>query len=1206
MRTENDFINELKVTLAALFPSTTRMSKQDLSSLGTIELCLHFLATFLPHESVTAVPSLMLGYHKVIAFEPSPAFVRSMAALRHLCGRYSSVSTWNDACREYSAYLEPMRCYDIRDGKVFRRSAASADLLNLYSKYLIEPVSWVKRPLKSADPGVGRVKVERGRALLSYKIPSVPATQQLVSEHTLRERKERIPLHVDLDEMKVVASEIDKRENAPDWPLSLPQLDLRRRLDKTLRLEELEAGFFKNGVMTLNGANHLVGMLSSGKSTLVMGILFALTKGKANARIAVLVTDTIQGATLASRLNQHGVKATVVSSLYNRERHLNSIHWQQGRSTTGWSLSSLGDVSRDFSVACPLDGLQSADIPVIRGDSDRPGAPRFKEKQCHHIYQKAAKYSDDTDDVEGSVIANPNELTDEGKGKSCPLWAVCSSQSQQRDAVDAQVIIMTTQAFVHMSPDKWTLREHITMPELLQYAVDLVIVDEVDAVQKSLDDAFAPRSPIMGDDRTVYLPSILSRISETIRERSGLQFRKATNTRWQNNFHNFFRLVGSLYSLIQNEQVTLARHYKDTPFTAGSILYELWRTKTKDLRLAESVLNSEFNQVIRVASSIPHYTDLNGPGADANDVTEKPVFEDKRFQKATEELQALARQVLVTDYYTALENAVEKALPGALEPFCNLTKQELAAASDVQAVGHIDAKAKLHFNAAAILLAVIAEMALFHYNWLIKAQPAVAEDFGIGDAEVLTQANNLLKHYRSIIPSNPAGSIFGFLYDEPALDRAHAFGGKLTVINHLGVGRYLLTHLHDLLAAEGQVGPHVLMLSGTSWAGGDNAFMPGPRPDKPIDAASPTYDVQVKVKGVLLQPDVELEAIKNSIFALEEVRDQHGEQIVISGAGEKNRRANLAFIARRFATKRGAHNTFDARWEKLKKAWGSENMENRRRSLLIVNSYADAAAVADTLVEALRANGYMDWKVFCLVRDRGDDADVNRSDGPLLAERLPRSLVEKFGEQPENSILVAPMAVVSRGHNILNSASKAAISAIYFLHRPHPRPDDLGPIIGRLNRFAMSRFDKGMKENPGDTLAVRARRMRNVATDIVRYGLGSRGGYQSLNSEHKAQFAWDMLTPLWQTIGRGIRGGCPVYIGFVDKKFAPMSFEYQNDGDPKDSGASSALVQAIIQLDAAINRTRVDVNSNKVAKLLYEPFFNALKGTEGLQYASGR
>ena len=67
------------------------------------------------------------------------------------------------------------------------------------------------------------------------------------------------------------------------------------------------------------------------------------------------------------------------------------------------------------------------------------------------------------------------------------------------------------------------------------------------------------------------------------------------------------------------------------------------------------------------------------------------------------------------------------------------------------------------------------------------------------------------------------------------------------------------------------------------------------------------------------------------------------------------------------------------------------------------------------------------------------------------------------------------------------------MSSIYFLHRVHPRPDDLSPTIGRLNRFAQERFDSGVQSR-GDqeTVAQRARRMRYAANHIVRHGLGSR------------------------------------------------------------------------------------------------------------------
>jgi hypothetical protein len=156
----------------------------------------------------------------------------------------------------------------------------------------------------------------------------------------------------------------------------------------------------------------------------------------------------------------------------------------------------------------------------------------------------------------------------------------------------------------------------------------------------------------------------------------------------------------------------------------------------------------------------------------------------------------------------------------------------------------------------------------------------------------------------------------------------------------------------------------------------------------------------------------------------------------------------------------------------------------------------------------------------------------------------------------------------------------------------------LAAVIGRLNRYGVERFDLGMAEDPDqpdERLSQRARRMRYAATNIVRYSLYARGGYSGLSTEYKAQFAWDMLTPLWQTIGRGIRNGCPVHIGFVDRQFAPLSF----DGTA-DSPDSSVLVQALRQLDVAI--TSSDPTARTLAKLLYQPFRDALAKTKGLAY----
>jgi hypothetical protein len=1194
MRTDKRFVAEYRDALISTAPVANEMDREQIRSAAITELCLHFVAEHLPNEDVSCVPYLMLGYPRIVD-NLSAADVGKLAAIRHLGTRYVSVSAWLDACRQHGDLPETLRVYDIVDRKPMLRKAASPMLHRFLSERLNQNVPWVQRRLSIAGPGDAVVAVDRGQTLLSYRIPSMPAgVASVLNKYHLSPRTHNPPIQLTFEQMRSAARRVDEREGRDDWPRSLPRLRLEERFTR-LKIEGLASGFLQGETMTLEGAVHLVGMLSSGKSTLVWVLIFALTHVDFRKRIAMLVTDTIQAATVVSRLRLHGIRASVLSSSYNRDRHLSSIHWQQGIMSNGWSLSSMGDIAQGFSVACPLDGMQP-EPRIIRGSQESAGFPNFNEKPCHRIYLKT--YPQDSSIANDHPDGSP-EVDDE-KSHSCPLWTSCPAQEQQRSAVDAEVLVMTAQAFVHMTPDKWVSDNNITIPELVQFMRDLVIVDEVDGMQKTMDEIFAPRSPIMGDELSVYAPAIGSRSAEALRKRSGIQFRREVNTKWQANFHAFFRLIGVIYALLQNEESFLRPFYKNKPFTAASILYDLWRRQTEKSDagqpgslLQDREIESEFLEVMKVASAISRFSRVSSIAEEEieSERDEPLTFQNPQFQKAAEALQNVAREILVADYYKDVASDVEAMLGDELSIF-RAAKQ---ADGEKTSKHVIDPRA----NALALLLAIVTELALSHYNWLIKTQPAVATAFGIDDAQLLSQANNLIRHYRTLLPWNPAGAIFGFFYDTPTPEKERSMGGKLTLINHLGVGRYLIAHLHDLLAAEGQAGPHVLMLSGTSWAGG-SVRRKSRKTGKPIDAASPSFDVQVPVKGVLLQPDAELTAIKKSVFSLVHVQDEHGKQVRISGSSSENeRRKILAFTAQRLVTRRDETNLIEENWRRSEIRWGKDDIEDRRRALLVVNSYADAHVVSDALLETLEAYGYSDWHVRCLVRDHGDDELPPDATPRKRVRELPRSLVESFGEMPEKSLLVAPMVVVARGHNILNHRSKAAISAIYFLHRPHPRPEDLAPIIGRLNRFALERFDKGLKSarnQPDLPLSVRARRMRHAATKIVRLSLDLRSGYGGLPAEYKAQFAWDMLTPLWQTIGRGIRNGCPVSVGFIDRQFAPESFDGRQD-----TGDSSVLVQTIEQLEDAM-----DPLTNKleyeVARLLYGPFHDALKQTKGLNY----
>jgi hypothetical protein len=1168
VRSDRAFLNLHRAAAVAADPAAGDMSASALRTVGLVDLCLHFLVTRLPGERTDAIPVALLGYPEVLDRLPErEAAIRELASLRHLCSRFASYAAWLDALQRHAAAPQTVRCYDTEEGTARRRLTASEGLLRCLSETLGNTVPWVARKVRPAGPGEYHVRTNAGDTLLSYTVPQLPEALPEPPQHRVAKRTINPPVVLPMEAMIRVAEEVDRAEAADTWPSSLPPLELADRLRK-VAFHDPAASAWRDGALVLEGATHVVGMLSSGKSSLVWGVLFALTKGGGGRRVAVLASDTIQAAAMVARLQRHGVSATVLSSPWNREGHLGSIHWQQSLSEGGTLVSSAGDLTANFSVACPLDGLQT-EAKVVRGRRSDVWFPGFKEKPCHKLQPAGGEADEAADD---------DEMPGRSK-RSCPLWSRCPAQAQQRTAVDAQVVVMTPAAFVHMTPDAWVSADLMTMPELLQFGFDVVLVDEVDGFQKALDGMFAPRETLMGDERTVYAPSIAVRSSEALRLRSGAQFRHEVNTRWQKRFHEFFGLIGTLYAVLQNEGGNLGGIVGEVPFTAGSILYELWRRGVA-MRGGDPAAERDqgFLDVTRVAAFLTRMSR-------AGDLDEEEVLggpDDPAFREAAHTLASVAARVVLDDYYEGALDDLEGALDGPLSVFDARPRGDAPRPARREALSRRE-------NAAALLLAVVTDLVLQRYVWLIRAQPAVAGDFGIDDTQLLSQANNLVRHYRTLLPANPAGAAFGLSYEAPSGKSDERKGGKLTLVNHLGVGRHLLVHLHDLLAAEGQAGPHVLMLSGTSWAGGRTLRMFG---DRPQSVASPVYDVQVPVKAVLVQPESEVEAVSRSVFRLIRCLDDEGKQVRASGLDEAGRRRGLKAMAIRLGSRRGDTNLIEDMWADAERGWGAADIADRRRAMLVTNSYADAAFVADALAEVLGR----EWSVRCLVRDSGDDADVAGAPGPRLAQPLPGSLVERFGLLPEKSILVAPLQVISRGHNILNQAGRAAVSAIFFLHRPHPRPDDMAPVIGRLNRYAMERHLHGLRrDGDAESVPARMRRLRYAASAIVREGLNRRTGYSGLPPHLKAQFAWDLLTPLWQTVGRGIRRGCPVMVGFMDRQFAPHSF----DGARDDTGDSSVLVKIVEELRFAMG----DRHEGEVARRLYAPLLGALERTRELRGA---
>ncbi len=454
------------------------------------------------------------------------------------------------------------------------------------------------------------------------------------------------------------------------------------------------------------------------------------------------------------------------------------------------------------------------------------------------------------------------------------------------------------------------------------------------------------------------------------------------------------------------------------------------------------------------------------------------------------------------------------------------------------------------FEFTLVLSVLHHQLAQVSYQW-----PEVQYSLRLDSTHSVLSLRPPLDYYPRV-PTSPMGNVLGFRY------RASDTGGELSYFRCAGVGRALLTSLSSFAELDDRPAPAVLLMSGTSWAG-----------------PSTRYHLSAPVQGILLPgPDV-VDGVSKSSIRVQTHTPAGAEPIRVSGSPAPARKDRLCSLVQGLAQPPpGLHGMPSDFEQELETIEG----DNRKRLLLVVNSYEQAVWVSDTLEKIPR------WqhRVVRLVSDAEDDDPVWVSSGQTLA----RGDIHTF-PLTDAEILVAPLMAVERGHNIVTNSGEAAIGCAYFLVRPHPRPDDLQLAVSSINDWAMrecmsaEKLRKWLKPSRDDSLDDLGRRFRFKARDRWRRTIGRDMRYSSLETEERLQFAWDQMVVIWQVLGRLVRGGMPARAVFADAAFL-------SSGNTRD-GLLATMADAL----APYFREAFDGDpfEQQVVQDLYGPFHMALE-----------
>ncbi|WP_376797411.1 hypothetical protein [Thermogemmatispora sp.] len=1090
-----------------------------------VELGLTLLSELAPGSSARSLWALLTGYSFPLPASGCPPSekVRMVSIARHLLLPFKSPRRWEQALARYCKVSERLRLYDVdlQTGRYCLRAVSLyPERQALYAQLYRQPVPHVERKLRMAT--AGRYRCSDGRRRVAVTIADDLPLPGPPQGYQLPRRDQHPALTISWEELIATAGWMDEEEARR----GLPPRHWRQTLERVrLCLSPTEdSPFCEARELVLQGTLHLVGMVGAGKTTL-MDVL-AVWAARQRRRVALVVGDVTSLLERVQYFHQLGLSAAPVLGATNRSKHRRRLH--QILSTVHGVHPLLHEhIGLDYTgTACLLDGFRREESRPFRLDP-RPCLALRKireDEEEEEIWQEEQLEGEEGEHVGG------------GGSYACPFYAVCPYHLAQHELVEAAIWVATPQSLIYTSVDPQLCPSRLRFLELVYRLCDLVVVDEADRVQVQLDELFNPSLTLVSQGGDSWLGKLFDRVSAAL-YRAGLgQVSDDRVLAWVKKLHSAQQAALNLYGLLLGQPALRSWIEEQRSYFSAFTLLEKLTIAVCGLADSEQPYSDKRYQEFWQALAL--------------------FLDDPLGEYGEHELADLARQSI----NLTQQEAVRERLCRWLErqPHVCLDRQELTTWA-----------LRLQF---ALMLEVLADS----LDTLIRDWRQVEALFGLeGSSTALFYSPP--PDYAPWLPDAPMGNILGFQYVHTT-DQANG-PGELRFFRCIGVGRWLLLHLHDFLAAENLAGPHVVLLSGTSWAG-----------------SSPIYHLQLPVHGVLLPPQEELEAIAQSQFAYCFSRDERTQEaIAISGKQGQARLLALENLVWDLAHQEHlGQQLLPSRLERLR----ASLPEDRQRILLVVGSYQEAEHVYRALVKHYYlAHGQVAYLV-------PDDAEFEHSwsghnDG------LQRGMVSRFSSR-EAWLLVAPLQAIERGHNILTDEGKAAIGAVCFLVRPHPRPDDIQYTLHAMNYWAIQhdadqQWWSSLYEAGFGDLEALGKRFRGAAFAQWQHLLRTPLRYSSLPLRERQALIWSLLVAIWQVIGRLVRGGCPARVLFCDKRFAPRQATYGED----DRESSSLIVGMLSVLGPYFDpESPLPQRDKHLVHILYGPLYQGLKEMQekGLSY----
>ena len=343
------------------------------------------------------------------------------------------------------------------------------------------------------------------------------------------------------------------------------------------------------------------------------------------------------------------------------------------------------------------------------------------------------------------------------------------------------------------------------------------------------------------------------------------------------------------------------------------------------------------------------------------------------------------------------------------------------------------------------------------------------------------------------------------------------------------------------------IGPHALLLSGSSWAPGSYEY----HVNRPVH--------------YILDAGAEKRAFLERTHFYEPLSQKR-----VSGSSEDQKNGILDALTRE---------TADFVIQEYERGAG--------KILLVVNSYEQTVVTQNALQSALKRKN-CGAIIYGMIRDNMME-DSEMSDSADAARTIRRGEIYKFAST-DGDILIAPAMAIERGYNIVDETGHSALTAVFFMVRPLPVPDDLQEQGSKLNGYIEAHCRRGA----GESAFAYHLRVRNEASKqwAIMNRRGSRG-LNYLSEETQRDIVATLFILILQIFGRLAR---------VTDTAKPEPHVYFADGAFRRPMDKPNDFDCLNRLRDYIKKLMDDSDSAEIAETLYGPFYHALTGKDGIPY----